>query len=84
MFSVVSEVDFDWKMLENDGYTTLNGESLEITAVAIKKMIFKYLYIIYILCLSVLVSVCPFVSNKRQKGWTDRAQFFCGISRDPH
>ncbi len=26
---------------------------------------------------------CLFVSNKRQNGWTDRAQFFCGISRDP-
>ena len=29
------------------------------------------------------LSVCPFVSNKRQNGWTDRAQFFCGTSRDP-
>ena len=27
-------------------------------------------------------SVCLFVSNKRQNGWTDRAQFFCGTSRD--
>jgi len=24
-----------------------------------------------------------FVSNKRQNGWTDRAQIFCGTSRDP-
>ena len=24
-----------------------------------------------------------FVSNKRQNGWTDRAQIFCGKSRDP-
>ena len=23
-----------------------------------------------------------FVSNKRQNGWTDRAQIFCGTSRD--
>ena len=23
------------------------------------------------------------VSNKRQNGWTDRAQIFCGTSRDP-
>ena len=25
---------------------------------------------------------CLFVSNKRQNGWTDRAQIFCGTSRD--
>ena len=24
------------------------------------------------------LSVCLFVSNKRQNGWTDRAQIFCG------
>ena len=24
-----------------------------------------------------------FVSNKRQNGWTDRAQIFCGTSTDP-
>ena len=30
----------------------------------------------------VLVFVCLFVSNKRQNGWTDRAQIFCGTSRD--
>ena len=29
---------------------------------------------IYILCLS----ICLFVSNKRQNGWTDPAQIFCG------
>ena len=29
------------------------------------------------------LSVCLFVSNKRQNGWTDRAQIFCGTSRDP-
>ena len=27
--------------------------------------------------------VCLFVSNKRQNGWTDRAQIFCGTSCDP-
>ena len=26
--------------------------------------------------------VCLFVSNKRQNGWTDRAQIFWGTSRD--
>ena len=34
-------------------------------------------------CLSVCLSVCPFVSNKRQNGWTDWAQIFCGTSHDP-
>ena len=29
------------------------------------------------------LSVCLFVSNKRQNGWTDWAQILCGISRDP-
>ena len=29
------------------------------------------------------LGVCLFVSNKRQNGWTDLAQFFCGTSRDP-
>jgi len=33
-------------------------------------------------CLSVLVFVCLFVSNERQNGWIDRAQIFCGTSRD--
>ena len=28
------------------------------------------------------LSVCVFASNKRQNGWTDRAQIFCGTSRD--
>ena len=35
--------------------------------------------IIYFACLS----VCLFVSKKRQNGWTDRAQFLCGTLRDP-
>ena len=38
---------------------------------------------IYKFGLSVCLSVCFFVSNKRQNGWTDRAQIFCGTSRDP-
>jgi len=37
---------------------------------------------IYKFSLSVWVFVCLFVSNKRQNGWTDRAQIFCGTSRD--
>ena len=28
------------------------------------------------------LSGCLFVSNKRRNGWTDRAQIFCGTSRD--
>ena len=34
-------------------------------------------------CLFWCLFVCLFVSNKRQNGWTDRAQFFCGTSHDP-
>ena len=37
----------------------------------------------YIFCLSVLVFLAMFVSNKRQNGWTDRAQILCGTSHDP-
>ena len=37
------------------------------------------IYIIYIHCLS----VCPFVSNKRQNGWAYRTKIFSGTSRDP-
>ena len=45
--------------------------------------IFTHIYIsIYKFGLSVWVSVCLFVSNKRQNSWTDRAQIFCGTSRD--
>ena len=29
------------------------------------------------------MSVCLFVSNKRQNGWTDRAPIFCGTSHGP-
>ena len=28
------------------------------------------------------MSICPFVSNKRQNGYTDRAQILCGTKRD--
>ena len=41
-----------------------------------------YFISIYKFGLSVFF-VCLFVSNKRQNGWTDRAQIFCGTSRDP-
>ena len=37
------------------------------------------MFSIYILCLS----VCLFVSRKRQNDWTDRAKILCGISRGP-
>ena len=37
---------------------------------------------IYKFGLSVCLCVCLFVSNKRQNGSTDRAQIFCGTSRD--
>jgi len=34
-----------------------------------------FYYILY-------VSVCPFVNNKRENGWTDQAQILCGTSYD--
>ena len=34
---------------------------------------------IYFACLF----VCPFVSNKRQNIWIDRAKMMCGTSHDP-
>ena len=39
--------------------------------------------IIYNLLCLYGVSVCPFVSNKRQNGLADRAQISCGTSCDP-
>ena len=58
-----------------------------------KKMVFANLSInfqqikiksslIYLYINSACLFVCLFVSNKRQNGWTDRAQIFCGTSRD--
>ena len=51
--------------------------------------LFSYLLIslvhylsIYILCLSVCFFDCLLVSNNCHNGWTDRAEFFCGTSRD--
>ena len=41
----------------------------------------RYLYI-NLACLFGCLFVCLFVSNKRQNGRTDRAQIFCGTSRD--
>ena len=38
---------------------------------------------IYKFSLSVCLGVCLFVSNKRQNGWTDRAQIFGVTSQDP-
>jgi len=42
-----------------------------------------YVYI-YFACLWLFARpfVCPFVSNKRQKGWTDLIQFLCGTSHE--
>ena len=45
----------------------------------LNRIFYLYVLCVYFACLS----VCPFVSNKRQNGWTDRALIFCGTSRDP-
>ena len=45
--------------------------------------IYKFgLSVCLFVCYGVMVSVCLFVSNKRQNGSTDRAQILCGTSRD--
>ena len=41
-----------------------------------------YLYL-YFACPGVCLFFCLYLSNKSQNGWTDRAQIFCGTSRDP-
>ena len=48
-----------------------------------KQLVSQVNLYINLACLSVCLFVCLFVSNKRQNGWTDRAQIFCGTSRDP-
>ena len=56
-------------------YQKFNGHNSQIRGP-------DYLYI-YFAFLFVCLSVCLVVSNKRQNGWTDWSQFFCGASRDP-
>jgi len=58
----------------------------QMTVKILKKMCHKILKIhqsIYKFGLSVCLSGCLFVSNKRQNGWTDQAQILCGTSRVP-
>ena len=45
-----------------------------------KSSIFNFYHINIIIVYTMLV--CLFVSNKRQNGYTDRAQILCGTSRD--
>ena len=42
------------------------------TTMAMVRFLYKYMSF-----------TCPFVSNKRQNGLTDRAQISCGTSHDP-
>ena len=55
--------------------------SLKCTVYRVQCTVYSVLSI-YKFGLSVCLSVCLFVSNKRQNGWTDQAQIFCGTSRD--
>ena len=55
---------------------------LHLLNFTITKRQFCY-YTIYIEIWLVCLFVCLFASNKRQNGWTDQAQIFCGTSRDP-
>ena len=47
------------------------------------KLHFDFFIHIYMYTLLFCLSVCLFVSNKRQNDFTDSAQIFCGTSRDP-
>ena len=51
---------------------TLNDECVKLLLTNKTQSIYKF-----------GLSVCLFVSNKRQNGWTDRAQNFCGTSWSP-
>ena len=45
-------------------------------------MIFNNMFVFHDLYINLdCLSVCLFVSNKRQNGWTDRAQILCRIYR---
>ena len=48
-----------------------------------KNLVFFYNLHIYFAFLPVCLFVRPFVSNKRQNVWTDRAKILCGTSHDP-
>ena len=61
----------------------ISGECIEcISGEYMKCISGKCILYINLTCLCVWVSVCLFVFNKRQNGWTDRAQFFYGTSCD--
>jgi len=59
----------------------IHRKNLSNVVLTIFQWVLYYLYI-NLACLSVCLFVCLFVSNKRQNGWTDRAQILCGTSRD--
>ena len=48
-----------------------------LLTVKLKLSIYKFGFSVF---LFVCLFVCLFVFNKRQNGWTDRAQIFCGTS----
>ena len=63
---------------------TINLEhGREAPSTARKKGAKRLEFLVYLNIYFVCLSVCPFVSNKRQTGGTDRAQILCRTSRKP-
>ena len=78
MFKKLFFTTFSWWILTPTNPQFDNGWKLKVKAILTKIKGF-----LSILCLSVYLYVCFFVSSKRQKCWTDRDQLFFGTSRDP-
>ena len=78
MFKKLCFATFSWWILTPTNPQFDNGWKQKVKAILTKIKGF-----LSILCLSVYLYVCFFVSSKRQKCWTDRDQLFFGTSRDP-
>ena len=66
-------------------FSRFSSRFIHLTAITAQCTVYSVQPNLYInlACLSVCLFVCLFVSNKRQNGWTDRAQIFCGTPRKP-
>ena len=62
------------------GYIAMNHVHLSMDILQYIMYMYPHILLSCNLCLGVCLGL--FVSNKRQNGWTDRAQIFCGTSRD--
>ena len=75
-FSVRKDIEIGLYQIRNFAETKIPRKPAATINCAIR----RFIIYIYFAC---LFFVCLFVSNKRQNGWIDRAQIFCGTSRDP-